>query len=84
VCVCVFKKERGTEREGYYLENYLLFWLTVVPESILFVGVSGSNRDLIEESICVCVCERERERKKERKRERERERERERDREKHR
>ncbi len=57
--MCVFKKERGTERERDYLENYsmsyLLFWLTMVPENILFVSVPGSDWDLIKESSSVEV-----------------------------
>ncbi len=55
ICVCA--------RERFYLKNYsmsyLLFWLTVVPKSILFMGVPCSDGYLIEESVrsvCVCVC----------------------------
>ncbi len=57
VCVCVYMCM--CKRERFYLKNYtmsyLLFWLTMVPQSILFVGVSCSDWDLIQESLIVCV-----------------------------
>jgi hypothetical protein len=53
VCLCVYGYVQ--EREILHSKKMYLTWLTVVPKSILFMGVSGSDWDLIQESLIVCV-----------------------------